>query len=145
MHINRRIRQAIRERLEAADVFADVFTNRPGSLSDKRLPAAVITTGTDEVSVQDKDAPPAERRSIEVSIMIVGDGESESVDDDMDELRSQVEQRLAGDLDGLAWFMEHTGGSLELATDEDGDRWFAFYALSWRVEVWTEQGNPEAT
>ncbi|MCK9494151.1 MAG: hypothetical protein M0R75_01465 [Dehalococcoidia bacterium] len=143
MHVNRRIREAIRERLEEADVFADVYTNRPGALSAARLPAAVIATSTDEVALQDKDDPPSERREIEVTVTIVGDGESESVDDDMDELRSLVEEKLAGDLDGLAWYMEHTGGALEMASDEEGDRWFAFYVLSWRVLMWTTQGNPE--
>lgn len=140
MHVNQRVREAARERVEGTDLFAHVFTHRTANLVDAQLPAVVITTSTDEVAVQTKDDPPSERRRIELMITIVADGESETLDDDLDDLRAAIEDVMQGDLGGSAWCSEHTGGALELA--EAGDRWFAFYALSWEVTVWTEQGSP---
>lgn len=143
MHVNQQVREAARERIAGIPTIPalSIFTNRSANLTDAELPAVVIGTGTDEVGVATKDG--LERREITLTVVIVADGDAYDLDDGLDALRFEIEEAMAGDLGGLATGIEHTGGELEMGTDEDGERWFAFYALSWRVEVWTEQGNPE--
>lgn len=144
MHVNQRIRQAAADRIAATGAFTVVSTNRSANLSAGHLPAAVIGTSTDEVAIDTKDDPPDERRTITMTVTIVEDAsDAETIDDRMDDLRVTVEEALAGDLDGLAWWMEHTGGDLQLGSDEDGDQWLAFYVLSWTVQVRTQQGKPQ--
>lgn len=143
MHVNQQIREAARERLEELTTISpsSIFTNRSANLTDAELPAVIIGTGTDTVEVMTKDQ--LERREITLTVVIIADGDAYDLDDDLDTLRSEVEVAMAGDLGGIATGIEHTGAELEMGTDEEGDRWFAFYALSWRVEAWTEQGTPE--
>lgn len=141
MHINQRIRETVRDLLEGAPGLAAVYTSRSQDLTRSDLPAAVIGTGTDTVEGATKDG--LERREITLTIVVVADGEQETLDDGLDEIRAQIERRVAGGLDDLAVGVEHTGADLDMGTDEDGDRWFAFYALSWRVTVFTQQGEPD--
>lgn len=140
MHVNRQVREAARCRLEDAGVVA-VFTNHGVDLLGDQLPAAIVSTGLDEVEGGSKDG--LERRSITLTVVIVAAGDSDTVDDNLDDLRVAVEEAMSDDLGGLAQAMEHTGSELELGTSEDGDEWFAFLALSWTVQIWTEKGNPE--
>lgn len=143
MHANRQIRDRAAALLVGGDAFRSVFTNRTANLVDAHLPAAVVGTAFDQVTLETKDDPPLEKREISLTVTIIADGDSETLDDDLDELRVAAESALGEDLDGLAWLLEHTGAELEMGSDEDGSRWFAFYALSWTVTVWTQQGNPE--
>lgn len=145
MHVNQQVREAVKKRLDEIAAFPplSVFTNRTANLRDADLPAVVINTTSDEVSLETKDEPPEERRVIDLTVVIVADGDVETLDDDLDDLRARVEQALADDLGGLAFHMEHTGAELDMGADEDGHRWYAFLALSWTVEVWTLKGQPE--
>lgn len=145
MHVNQRVREAAADLIGDTGSFGAVYTNRSANLLDASLPIAVVGTGVDTVATETKDDPPDERRQITMTVTIVADGSSETLDDDLDALREGVEEALAGDLGGLADFVEHTGAELDMGTDEDGDRWFAFYALSWEVTVWTTQGDPEVS
>lgn len=143
MHINQRIREAVRRRLEdEVDTLLSVFTNRGADLTEAPLPAAVILTSSDDVRTETGDDPPSQQRTVQLAVVLVADGEDEHLDDDLDDLRAEVERVLAGDLGGLAWYMEHTGSELDVQPSEAGDRWFAFYALSWTVVVWTDEGKP---
>lgn len=143
MHANRQIREAVRERLEAIPGIPAVYTNRSADLTDVDLPAVVIVTPTDEVRTETSDDPPRQHRQVQLTVVVIADGEAEGLDDDLDELRVDIERALAGDLDGLAWYMEHTGAELDVRPAEDGERWYAFLAMSWTVEVWTNEGTPE--
>lgn len=121
-----------------------VSTNRVRDLVDADLPAAVIGTGSDEVEVATKPPAPLERRVLTVTVVIITDGESETLDDDLDILRERIEIAMAQDQDlgGLAKRMVHTGGEQDMGSDEDGKRWYGFLALSWLVELWTQLGDP---
>ncbi|HSH44728.1 MAG TPA: hypothetical protein VK966_02675 [Longimicrobiales bacterium] len=141
MHVNQQAREWVRDALSDAGEFASISTNRSNDLLFDDLPAAVIGTATDEVERATKDGH--ETRVIALSVVIVADGESQSLDDDLDALRTVVEKAVSGDMGGLAHRLEHTGGELDMGTDEDGDRWYAFLALGWDVEIWTEPGDPE--
>lgn len=143
MHVNRQIREAVRERLEGIDGIAAVYTNRSVDLTDIDLPAIVVVTSLDEVSTETSDDPPRQKREIVLTVVVVADGETEGLDDDLDAFRVEIERALADDLGGLAWYMEHTGGELDVKPVDDGERWYAFLALSWNVYVWTNQGEPE--
>lgn len=143
MHVNQQIREAVRERIETIPGIPSVFTNRSANLTDALLPAVVILTSIDDVRTETSGDPPPQSREVQLSVVVVADGEAEGLDDDLDGLRAEIERALAGDLGGLAWYMEHTGGELDVRPAEDGERWYAFLALSWTVRVWTAEGDPE--
>lgn len=143
MHVNQQVREAIKAKLLNTGAFAMVATNRGANLEEVDLPAAIITTTSDDITTETKDEPIPERRIIRVSVVIVADAAMEDLDDRMDDLRVEVEKALAGDLDGIAFRVEHAGATLEVGTDEEGQHWFAFYALEWEVELWTRQGQPD--
>lgn len=148
MHVNTQVREEVKARLEEINDLAKIFTNRPGNLIDAHLPAAVVQTSSDTITKESKASkglPPQEKRLIALGVVLVADGESDTLDDDLDKLRVQVESAVAEDeaLGGIAKQVQHTGATLEMGADEDGDRWFAFLAMSWQVEVWTHYGDPE--
>lgn len=123
---------------------ASISTNRGRNLADADLPAVVIGTGSDDVALATKPPLPLEQRIVTVTVVIVADGETETLDDDLDTLRERIEIAMAQDQDlgGLAKRVVHTGGELDMGSDEDGERWYGFLALSWLVEIWTQLGDP---
>lgn len=141
MHVNRQVREAVKTRLDATALFASVSTNRSANLVETELPAAIIGTGLDEVEQATKDG--RERRAVTLTVVVVADGAEPTLDDDLDALRVGIELALSDQLGGLVTNMAHTGGELDLGTDEDGERWFAFLVLSWTLQVWTQRGDPE--
>jgi hypothetical protein len=148
VHVNTQVRHAVRDRIEPIMALKAVFTNRSADIVEGSLPAAVIQTTTDDVvtaAKAGKDSDPLERRTITLSVVVVADGRSEELDDELDAVRAEIEARMGADdtLGGIAKKLEHRGADLDMMTDEDGDRWYAFLALAWEIEVWTEQGNPE--
>jgi hypothetical protein len=149
VHVNRQVRDEAATRLNDVGGLAAVSTNQGWNLRVDLLPAAIVGTRTDTVEDGTKqwsaDVDRTELRTIELTVEIVADGEKETLDDDMDALRADVEAALGADVDfgGLAGRVQHTGGELVLGTDEEGNRWFAFLVLTWEIEVWTEAGNPE--
>lgn len=140
-HVNQQIREAAETRLAAVPALATVYTSRSANLIEADLPAAVIGTGLDEVVGSTKDG--REVRTVTLTVVLVANAEQDALDDTLDALRVAVETALADDLGGLATNMHHTGAELELGTDEDGERWFAFYALGWVLQVFTQVGDPE--
>lgn len=142
MHVNQQAREAAKTRIETTSV-ASVWTNRGANLRDGLLPAAVIGTAFDEAESATKGLDEQERRSLTMTVAVVLDGASDTVDDDADAIRAEIEAVLADDLGGLAKRMQHTGGELEMLGDEEGHEWYAVLVLSWDVEIWTTRGNPE--
>lgn len=147
MHVNQQVRQEAASRLDGTSLVA-VSTNQGWNLDPDRLPAAIIGTRTDRVERSSKPwdgHEELERREVELTVEVVADGEKETLDDDLDGLRAEIESAIGADDDfgGLAGMVVHTGGTLTMATDEEGDRWFAFLVLAWEIEVWTERGDPE--
>lgn len=141
-HVNQQVREKVRDLLVDTDL-RGLFTNRGPDLLDEHLPAGVIGTSTDEVQTRSKDVPPKEKRTVSVTVALVVDGDAQDLDDQLDRYRVQVESRMVGDLGGLVHRLEHTGADLDMGADEEGERWYAFYVLSWEVDVWTIQGDPE--
>ena len=57
---------------------------------------------------------------------VVARGDSDTLDDDLDDLRAQIEPAVYDTLTPLSAFpVQHTGGELDMLADEEGDRWFA--------------------
>lgn len=139
-HVNQQVREQAKEQL-VSHGFGTVYTNDGPDLADAVFPAAVLTTRTDSVEVRSQDG--LERRLITLTGVIVADGDSDTLDDDMDDLRALAEAALAGDLNEIAHSVEHTGGELDMGKEEEGERWYAFYTLTWQVEAWTRAGAPE--
>lgn len=146
-HVNQQARDVVKSRLVALDVFGSVSSNRGADLVDSELPAAIVQTDRDAV----EDASKAwaddglESRKLELAVVIVADADEDGLDDTLDALRAQVEAAIGADdtLGGIAKRAEHTGGELDLGRIEDGERWYAFLALTWEVEMWTHKGDPE--
>jgi hypothetical protein len=145
MHVNQLVREAVRAELTALSELESVSTNQASDLLDVDMPAAIIATGTDAVEPWSKGSNGArrEKRTLSLTVVVVSRGESNTLDDDMDELRVLIEPAVLVALDPIAEQVDHTGGELEMGTDEEGARWFAFLALSWEVVVITEVGDPE--
>lgn len=141
-HVNRQVRDAVKTALEGTSL-ETVSTNRSSDLVDGDLPAAVVGTATDSVEPFSKGPPPEELRTLELTVVIVAEGDSDTLDDDLDTLRAEIEPAVLTAVSGLAREVRHTGAELDMGTDEDGERWFGFLALSWEVEVVTAQGDPE--
>jgi hypothetical protein len=148
VHVNRQVREEVESRLEGIGALEAISTNQGWNLRAERLPAAIIGTRSDEVENSAKMMPEVDRlqrRLLQLTVTVVLDGEKETLDDDADALRATIEARVEEDHDlgGLAGDVEHTGADMELGTDEEGRRWFAFLTMSWEIEVWTDAGNPE--
>lgn len=148
-HVNRQIRDAAKAGIEALG-FTSVSTNRSTNIEQVDLPHVVLGTGDDEIEETTKDGH--EQRVIALTAVIAADGESDTLDDDLDALRVTVEKGVRNGLltlipeTGLTpieHYPGHTGATLAMMADEEGDRWFAFYTLSWEVRVWTSVDDPE--
>lgn len=148
MHVNEQIRAEFETRILGVSAIGSAHTNRGPNLTDADLPAAIIQTPSDEVSIQSKPTSTTrqlERREIEVVVVVVADGDSETLDDDLDDLRASIEVAVGADddLGGIAHEVIHNGIELDMGTDDEGARWYAFLSLMWNVEVWTYKGDPE--
>ncbi len=146
MHVNRQVRDAVAASLETGTTLESVFTNRQSDLIDADLPAGVVATGSDDVSRFTKGTSstgPTELRTIPMAIVVVAYGDSETLDDDMDALRAEIEPLIGPALASIARVARHTGSELDIGTDEEGGSWYAFLALTWEVEVVTAVGDPE--
>lgn len=145
MHVNRQIREAVAGRLVDRTSLVTVDANRGMDLLDADLPAGIISTGFDEIARWNKgtkDHGPEDLRRILLTVTLIADGTSTTLDDDLDGLRAEVEPEVYAALEGLAVEARHTGGEMDML-DEQGDRWFAFLVLSWEVDVATEITDPE--
>lgn len=146
MHVNQQIRDAVATTLVANTTLETVFTNRAPDLIDANLPAGIVSTLTDEVERWSKGTSaqgPTELRMIQLVVVVVAHGESDTLDDDMDTLRAEIEPLIVPALASIARESTHTGSELDMGTDEDGEQWYAFLSMSWMVEVVTPVGDPE--
>ena len=148
-HVNTQVREVFASRLAAVAGMTSVFSNRGADILDGHMPAAVIATERDEV-VEDSGGysggPALEKREVDVAVTLVISGtDTDTIDDDVDGFRAKCEAAIAADADlgGLAFNVFHTGAELEMGTDEEGERWYAFLTMTWMVQVWTERGDPE--
>lgn len=147
-HVDQQVRDEVASRITALSAFDRVATNIGDDLRDGDLPAAVVQTPGDTTEDASKGwagAEPLEKRTIRLVVVLVADAGMDTVDDTLSALRAQVEAAVASDgtLDGIAKEVEHVSADLDVGTTEDGERWYAFLALEWEVEVWTHRGDPE--
>lgn len=146
-HVNQQIRDAVAATLKAnVAALVQVDTNRAPDLIDADLPAGIVSTLTDEVERWSKGTSvqgPTELRMIQLVVVVVANGESDTLDDDMDALRVAIEPLIGPALASIAREATHTGSELDMGSDEDGSEWYAFLSLSWMVEVVTPVGDPE--
>lgn len=141
-HVNQQLRDAVRAALLASDQFRAVPSTQ-ASLVDGELPAAAPSTATDTVEPWSKGPPLQELRTVALTVAIVVESEPDTVEDDLDALRVIVEPLVVTALASIARHLRHTGSEQDMATDEDGERWFGFLVLAWEVEVVTAVGEPE--
>lgn len=148
-HVNQQIREAAKAGIKALGL-TSVSTNRSTNIEQVDLPHVVLGTGDDEIEETTKDGH--EQRVVVLTAVIAADGDSDTLDDDLDALRVTVEKGArnglltlipATGLTPIEHYPGHTGGTLTMLADEEGDRWFAFYTLSWEVRVWTAVADPE--
>jgi len=145
-HIRQQVREKVRERL-ATIAGLTVPENVAGSVVDASLPAALVSTPSEEVTAparnQDDGGGLALRR-ITVVVVLVDHGDVS--EDDLDARCVDVEKKLADDLDGLVRFFPPVANmryELERMTDEGGERWYSFVELTFTFETATQLGDPE--
>lgn len=144
-HVNKQIRDIVADAITGLGALQTVSTNRAEDLLHADLPAAVVGTGSDTVTRWNKgtkDTGPEELRTIALTVAVIVDGDNGALDDELDALRSNIEFAVDFSLHDRVHEIRHTGGELDMASDEEGARWFAFMVLSWEVEVPTEVGVP---
>jgi hypothetical protein len=142
MHVNQQARDAVAAALDALS-FTIVRTTSAEDLLDVDMPSALVLTPADTVEPWSKGPPPEELRTVALGIILAIEGEPETLQADLDALRVQVEPVVATALTSIARHVRHTGGESETLADEEGERWFAFLALAWDVEIVTALGDPE--
>lgn len=133
-HINQQIREEAKTQIEAAGL-RSVSTNRGDDVLPSELPHIALATDRDEVELDTMSG--LEVRTVTLIATIVADGEVVTLDDDLDELRVTIENALRPTLGPFGQGIRHTGAELIMGSDEEGDRWFAFYILSFEVTVHT--------
>lgn len=144
-HVNRQIRDAVKQALRDSEAFRAV-TSSQVSLVDTEMPAAAVSAGNDTVEPHSKGTsttPARELRTLPLTVAIVTESDPETVEDDLDALRATVEPLVVTALAGIARLLSHTGSQQDLLEDEEGERWFGALVLAWEVEVVTAVGDPE--
>ncbi len=145
-HVNRQARDAVAATLFSDTTLESVSTNRSTDLHDLDLPAGVVLTGNDTVARYTKgtsSSGPTELRTVDLGIAVVLYGNSETVDDDADALRAEIEPLIGPALASIAQVARHVGSELDVLTDEEGESWYAVLLLMWEVEIVTPVGDPE--
>ena len=147
MHVNRQVREAAAAAL-ASTSLQSISSNRAIDLLETDLPAGVVGTSIDTVERWNKGVgkgkDPEDLRTIELTVSVVARGDSETLDDDLDALRAQIEPVVYSALAPLSALpVQHTGGELDMLADEEGSRWFAVLELTWEIRIATELGDPE--
>lgn len=143
-HVNQQLRDAVKAALQARAEIRTVAAGQASDLLDADMPAVVVATAADQVEPWSKGPPVQEVRTVALTVVVVIEGDPDTIEDSLDALRVIVEPEVVTAVASLARHVRHTGSELDVGTDEDGERWFAFLALSWEVEIVTAVGNPEA-
>lgn len=130
------IRQQIRE--EAKDAIAgigleSVHTNRIQDLLAVDLPAGVIVTEDETSQRTSKDG--GLTRAPVMLIVILVEGDSETLDDDLDDWAEKIEAQMKALPSASLVTLSAT--SLDLQPDESGERWFGSVALEYSVLAFT--------
>jgi hypothetical protein len=141
-HVNQQVRDAVTEALRDSEAFRTVQSTQ-ANLVDAELPAAAPATLSDTVEPFSKGPPRQEIRTVALTIALVIEGDADSVENDLDALRTTVEGLVPTALDSIARELQHTGSEQELAEDEDGERWYGFLVLAWDVFIVTAVGDSE--
>jgi hypothetical protein len=80
-------------------------------------------------------------RVIETLIVLIVDGATEILDDELDKFAVAIEQAL-DPYPSPAQRFDLVGTSLDLQPDEDGAKWFGYMALEYRGVIFTGKGDP---
>lgn len=134
MHPRQALREAARTAISAVSVNSQtltVHTNRVRLLETELLPAAVIVTEDENSQRASKDGDLD--RTIDMAIVLIVTGDSETIDDDLDAWAEAVEAALATTTVGNEIQLRST--SMDVQADDDGDNWFAYLAMDYQVRV----------
>jgi len=144
------IRTAIRENVKAAltgieAVDGRVFSSRISAFEDHELPAIIVSTPTDTVSLLNTSPvrPRVQRRDQTIDVVIVASA-TDSLDDDLDELAEQVEAKMQVDptLGVQATNLELRGNQSTVIGD--GSEMRGVLKLNYSVTVSTREGAPKS-
>jgi len=133
MHIRQKIRESVKTKLSTLD-FKSVNTNRVMDLKDKDLPAAVIIT-EDETS-QQTDKRGGITRDISVLVVVIVNGETDTLDDDLDGWAEKIEPVLRDVPYARQFILTATG--LDFRPDDEGEHWFGYLALEYQALAFEE-------
>lgn len=131
MHIRQQIREAVKTAL--SDLALTTYTNRVQNLDPDNLPAAVILTEDEASQQQSKDGDLD--RTIDVIVVVIMDGDSETIDDDLDTWAEQIEPLLKSVPPAKQFLLSAT--SLDVRPDDEGSQWFGYLALEYKATAFT--------
>jgi hypothetical protein len=140
-HVRKQLRDSIKTALETATGLS-VHTNRVEDLVGIDLPAIVVLTDTETAERLDKSG--ALHRQITAAIVLIVDGASVTLDEELDAFSVSIETALGGDPPSPAYQIDLLSTELDLQSDEDGDRWFGYLVLEYTANVFTTKADPTA-
>lgn len=137
-HVRKQIRLDALERLESA-IGLKTFKG-PRSLDELDLPAGGVLADEETGTVISTSR--TKERSLEVTLLVVLQGDPDRLEDDLDDYAARIEAEFDSTPPTGAKRFELTATSIELMSDEEGDRWYGTLALVYQATYFTKQGAP---
>lgn len=136
-HVRRQIRDEFRARIEAAGL--NSFKG-PRSLDEIDLPAGGVLT--DDESSQLLNMQGMKSRVVDVAVLVIVEAGPDEIEDVLDEYAAKLEKKLEQDpIEGVKQ-LELTSTSMELESDEEGNRWYGYLSLVYQATYFTRHGAP---
>lgn len=137
-HVRKQIRDQLRTTLEGLGL--RTFANRVAALGELELPA--VTVLTEQETSERTSIDGVLKREIEVAIVVVFEGDTVSLDDELDGQASRIEAALAASPPAATRLFVLESTSLELLSDEEGESWYGLMSMVYRATTFTPKGDP---
>lgn len=144
MHVRQQLRAAVASALTGLPTTgARIYTARAYALEDTETPALLIATPSESAEAGDIHGSIGRQVTVTVTAVVKSTG---AVQDLLDQIAAEVEPALVGpdklDVGARRVDVEYTGA--EFAMDDSADRKTAELEMSFRVELFTAPGVPDA-
>lgn len=141
-HLRTQVRHALRDQLIGLPTTgSNVHVNRTARLSERQLPALVITAGLESASTEGLDG--FIRREMEVQVDGYASADLDDLDDLLDQMALEVEQAMsAADLLGGLIKSEPELQRTEIGIDESGDKPIGRVRMIFKTITYTAAGQP---
>lgn len=145
-HVKRQIKLAIRNLLMNLPTTGNrVFIDRLQVLNDARLPALVIQSGTEDISLDDMTFEPVFNRLLRLDVIVKAKATSD-IDDVLEEAQKEVEQTIYASLESSV--LNGLVKSIELKTVEplfnnEAEQDIGQLIMGFDVNYYTQASEPD--